>query len=225
MQRTCLRSLERVDVADDGGTSIALDPAMNAIDLLLKQHRQTKEALEKICEGELDETEMRLAADELVAHMVIEEHVFYPRVRALDPSVIGESFEEHAVARFELARLMLAEGEEKTARANVLKELVEHHIEEEEKELLPKVRAKIRGAELEALGERMEGMFERAVEAGLEKLVVGDAQELRAIGQNGARGRDKAAPRPQAARTSPKARPMGSRGMRATRAPGRATSR
>lgn len=197
---------------------------MNAIDLLLKQHRQTKEALEKICEGELDESEMRLAADELVAHMVIEEHVFYPRVRALDSSVIGESFEEHTVARFELARLMLAKGEEKKAHAKVLKDLVEHHIEEEEKELLPKVRAKIRGAELETLGERMEAMFERAVEAGLDRLVVGVAHELRAVGLDGGRRRDNAAPRPQAARTSAKPRTMGVRATRTPRAPGRPTA-
>jgi iron-sulfur cluster repair protein YtfE (RIC family) len=148
---------------------------MNAIDLLIKQHEETKDALEKAQEGELEAAELKLMADELVAHMVIEEHVFYPRIRELDKDLVKESFEEHAVARFELARALIAEGEEQEVRLGVLKELIEHHIEEEEKELFPKVRRGIPEAELTKLGEKMELMFDKAVEAGLEKLVVGTA--------------------------------------------------
>ncbi|HEY8079293.1 MAG TPA: hemerythrin domain-containing protein [Labilithrix sp.] len=154
---------------------------MNAIDLLKAQHQKTKDALEEMIENEdMDPQELRLIADELVAHMVIEEHVFYPRVKELDEDLIVESFEEHAVARFELGRVMIAKNdEEKKARLNVLKELVEHHIEEEETELLPKVRARIPTKELEALGEKMEMLFDKACDAGLEKLVVSSDQSLR----------------------------------------------
>jgi hypothetical protein len=159
---------------------------MNAIDLLKQQHETTRDALEKMTKGELSPSEERLAADELVAHMVIEEHLFYPRIRELDEALVKESFEEHAVARFELARVMLAKGEEKKVRATVLKELVGHHIDEEEREVLPVVMRRIGARELEALGARMEAMFDKAVEAGLERLVVGAAQELRPMG-NGAR--------------------------------------
>ncbi len=112
---------------------------MNAIELPKQQHQTTKDALERMSEGDVDPEEMRLMADELVAHMVIEEHVFYPRVRQLKKDLVSESFEEHAVARFELARAMMAEGEDRKARLTVLEELIEHHVEEEENEMFPKV--------------------------------------------------------------------------------------
>jgi hypothetical protein len=151
---------------------------MNAIELLKMQHEQVKTALEKMSEGEIDEDEVRLLADELVAHMVIEEHVFYPRIRELKKDLVQESFEEHAVARFELARAMVSRGEDRKTRLTVLKELIEHHVEEEEEEMFPKVEKQISAQELEALGVRMEAMFDKAVEAGIEKLVVGNGIEL-----------------------------------------------
>jgi len=154
---------------------------MNAIDLLIKQHEITKNALEEMEKGNVDEQELRTLADELVAHMVIEEHVFYPRVRELMKDMVGESFEEHTVARFALARAMLAKGEDQKARITVLKELIEHHVEEEEQEMFPKVRQAIDAGELERLGERMEAMFDKAVELGIESLVTGQSQELRTV--------------------------------------------
>ena len=153
---------------------------MNAIDLLKQQHKKTKATLEKASQGKLDASESKKAADELVAHMVIEEHVFYPRVRQLMKDMVGESFEEHTVARFALARCLTARGDDQIkARFTVLKELIEHHVEEEEKEMFPKVEKAIDSEELERLGDRMERMFESAVEAGLESLVTGATQDLR----------------------------------------------
>lgn len=149
---------------------------MNAIELLKQQHQMTKDALEKMSEGRIDPDEVRLMADELIAHMVIEEHIFYPRVRQVKKDLISESFEEHTVARFELARAMMAQGEDRKARFTVLKELIEHHVEEEEKEMFPKVQRAIPEWELEALGQRMEAMFDKAVEAGLEKLIAGGVE-------------------------------------------------
>ena len=153
---------------------------MNAIDLLKQQHKKTKAALGKACEGKLDAKESKKAADELVAHMVIEEHIFYPRVRELMKDMVTESFEEHTVARFELARCLTARGDDQIkARFTVLKELIEHHVEEEEDEMFGKVQKAIDKSELERLGDRMEVMFKAAVEAGLESLVTGATQDLR----------------------------------------------
>jgi iron-sulfur cluster repair protein YtfE (RIC family) len=140
---------------------------MNALDLLKQQHEKVTKALTKIAEGGSGSSaELRSIADELVAHMVIEEHIFYPRVRELMKDVIEESFEEHAVARFELARLLQAGSAEKKTRAMVLKELLRHHIEEEEKEMFPKVKKGVEAAELTMLGAKMQQTFESAVAKG-----------------------------------------------------------
>jgi hemerythrin superfamily protein len=151
---------------------------MNAIELLKMHHKQTKDALEKMSEGEIDKDEVRLLADELVAHMAIEEHIFYPRIKQLKKDLVQESFEEHAVARFELARALTSRGEDRKTRLTVLKELIEHHVKEEEEELFPKVQKQISAMELDRLGEKMEDMFDKAVEVGFEKLVTADGIEL-----------------------------------------------
>lgn len=193
---------------------------MNAIELLKLHHQQVKEALEKMSEGEIEEDELRLLADELVAHMVIEEHVFYPRIQQLKKELVAESFEEHAVARFELARAMVSRGEDQKTRLTVLKELIEHHVEEEEEEIFPKVQKAISAQELERLGERMELMFDKAVEAGIEKLVVGNGIELIQQRMQGkAKGARMTARSGRSAGSRAQAKP--SRGGRASRASAR----
>src|SRR3954447_15458668 len=140
---------------------------MNAIDLLTKQHKIVKRALTAMLDRDsIDDDDLLEVADQLVAHMVIEEHIFYPRRRELRPELVSESFEEHTVARFELGRALAAKGEEKKSRVTVLKELVSHHIEEEEGEMFPKVRSGIPQRELDALGARMEAIFEKATKKG-----------------------------------------------------------
>lgn len=139
---------------------------MNAIQLLKAQHEKVTKALDEIHEHGGRASAIGTIADELVAHMVIEEHIFYPRIRELMPDMIGESFEEHAVARFELARLIQSAGAETKTRALVLKELLEHHIEEEEEEMFPKVQKAVDASELDALGARMKTAFDTAVAKG-----------------------------------------------------------
>jgi hemerythrin superfamily protein len=157
---------------------------MDAIELLKQQHETVTHALEQMIEreDEIDLEELRLLADELVAHMVIEEHVFYPRVRQLMTDLIKEAFEEHIVARFALARAMTAKGEEQKTRLRVLKDIIEHHVEEEEEELFPNVRKRIAAEELGRLGERMADLFERAVDKGLEAFVVSGVPQVTSLG-------------------------------------------
>jgi iron-sulfur cluster repair protein YtfE (RIC family) len=153
---------------------------MNAIQLLKDQHKKTKATLEKGSKGKLSQAESKKAADELVAHMVIEEHVFYPRIRELKADLVSESYEEHTTARFSLARCLNAKTDEEIkARVTVLKELIEHHVEEEEEEMFPKVEKGIDAEELELLGTKMEAMFQQAVELGLDALVSGLERNLK----------------------------------------------
>jgi hemerythrin-like domain-containing protein len=96
----------------------------------------------------------------LTVHTYIENESMYPRVRELLPDVeddVLESYEEHHVADVLCAELwtMDAEDERFVAKTTVLIENVQHHIEEEESEWFPKVRAGIGRKQLQELGAEM----------------------------------------------------------------------
>jgi hypothetical protein len=103
----------------------------------------------------------------LTVHTYIENEVMYPDVCALLPDLkddVLESYEEHHVADvlcMELAG-MPAEAERFDAKATVLIENVMHHIEEEEQDWVPKVRAGLGRKQLQELGAKLEQAREKA---------------------------------------------------------------
>jgi hemerythrin superfamily protein len=139
---------------------------VNAIDLLEKQHREVEELFEEF-EGAGDGAKKkrdqlcREISDSLAVHAEIEEKLFYPESKQEDTEeLLRESVEEHLSMKRVLADIIEAgtEDEQLDARMKVLQEQVEHHVEEEEKELFPRVRRSCSKEELEDLGERMETM-------------------------------------------------------------------
>jgi hemerythrin superfamily protein len=134
---------------------------MNAINLLLSQHREVDSLFSKITSAQAKNKKSQLfeeLADKLAIHAAIEEHHFYPAVRAAPTKdVLLESVEEHLGIKRELADLldMSADDERFDAGIKVLKEEVEHHVEEEEGDLFPKVRKFLDKDQLEAIGQAM----------------------------------------------------------------------
>lgn len=141
---------------------------MDAITILKEDHKKAKRLLTKLAattERGLA-TRMRLleqVQEELDAHMAIEEEIFYPAFRKAaeerdDRIMYLEAHDEHTVAINELSSLRLLDpgSELFAAKAKVLKELVEHHIEEEEGEMFPKARELMARNELVELGEQMQ---------------------------------------------------------------------
>jgi hemerythrin-like domain-containing protein len=99
--------------------------------------------------------------EELTVHTYLENDCMYPEVRKLLPDLedhILESFEEHHVADVLCAELasLSPDNERFQAKTTVLIELVRHHIEEEEQEWFPQVRAGLSRTQLRDIGERME---------------------------------------------------------------------
>ncbi|HVW27152.1 MAG TPA: hemerythrin domain-containing protein [Polyangiaceae bacterium] len=148
--------------------------AKQATALLKEQHRKV-EGLFKQIEGARSRKEDLVTelANDLAGHMKIEQEIFYPRVRQLDEDLVLESFEEHSIAEVALKRLLDTSPEEETfdARVTVLKELILHHVEEEEKSLFPKVDKKLDAAESEQLASEMKAMFDDAVAEGYESIL------------------------------------------------------
>jgi hemerythrin superfamily protein len=147
---------------------------VNAIDLLEKQHREVEELFEEL-EGageRAEKTKERLCreiSDKLAVHAEIEEKLFYPEAKQENTEeILRESVEEHLAMKRILSDLVETRptDEQFDARMKVLKEQVEHHVEEEEGELFPKVRKSCSKEELEDLGTRMETMAEELMSEG-----------------------------------------------------------
>lgn len=103
----------------------------------------------------------------LTVHTYIENEVMYPEVRALLPQLdedVLESYEEHHVADVLCAELaaMPADAERFDAKATVLIENVTHHIEEEENDWFPKVRAGLGRRQLRDIGAKLEQARQKA---------------------------------------------------------------
>jgi hemerythrin-like domain-containing protein len=142
---------------------------MDAIALLLEDHATLRELL-----GELVETTSRgvkkrqalltkLEAN-IKSHTTIEEEIFYPAFKEAgqksdDDKMYFEALEEHrAAGELVLPDLLDTDpsSEQFSGRAKVLKEMIEHHAEEEEKEMFPRAKKLLDRNERAELGDQME---------------------------------------------------------------------
>jgi hemerythrin-like domain-containing protein len=137
---------------------------MDAITLLETDHRKVRKLLDR-----LDETTDRAVRtredlfatlrDEITVHEAIEEEIFYPALkehpRARD--IVLEGYEEHHVVDAIIAELERVPFGDETwaAKFAVMKENLEHHIEEEEGDMFAKARRVFDKGELAALGSSM----------------------------------------------------------------------
>jgi hemerythrin superfamily protein len=140
---------------------------MNAIDLLIADHNRVRGIFKRFNEAKEaeDETAMiELAGkifDELTVHTTIEEEIFYPAVHDTSDEiseVVDEGVQEHHVVKTLMEELGKVEpaGEDWVAKMAVLIENVEHHAEEEEKEMFPPLRSSCGSDQLTALAEQLE---------------------------------------------------------------------
>jgi hemerythrin superfamily protein len=155
---------------------------MNAIELLKSQHREVEALFSKLerATGKSRRATFEALADNLAAHATIEEHQFYPAVKAnRTEDILLESLEEHLGIKRVLADLLKTSSDDETfeAKVKVLKEQVEHHVEEEEEELFPKVKKLFGPLELEALGQEMLAEFTVLIEGRPREGVPAETQE------------------------------------------------
>jgi hemerythrin superfamily protein len=141
---------------------------MKATELLEKQHKVVADLFEKIEKSKADEKKQALfeeLAGNLAAHDTIEREIFYPACEDEMgiTDLLGEALVEHGVVEFSLYLADEARGQDDfDFKMTVLKEIVEHHVEEEEKELFPRVEKALGTPLLEELCVKMEARFEEA---------------------------------------------------------------
>jgi hemerythrin-like domain-containing protein len=103
---------------------------------------------------------------ELAIHELIEEQVLYPALKSHPAAkdIVLEGFQEHHVADLVVKELheTATDDEQWGARFKVLKESIEHHIQEEEGKMFHTARAVFSQDELDAMGARMAAMKAQA---------------------------------------------------------------
>jgi len=102
----------------------------------------------------------------LTCHAKMEEIIFYPQAKKADEDLTLEATEEHGMVKILLGQVRTMTPTDKTliAKMKVLKEMVQHHVKEEENEMFEKMRAKFSKAQLETLGVQMKEEFDRLLE-------------------------------------------------------------
>jgi hemerythrin superfamily protein len=140
--------------------------SQDALHILMDDHRKVIEMFEEFEEmkqkGSTDDEAKQMlvetACTELTIHAQVEEELFYPAARDAidDMDLLDEAEVEHASARQLISELAAMQPDDDLydAKFTVLGEYVKHHIQEEEKQLFPKI--KKTDMELEELGEEIE---------------------------------------------------------------------
>jgi hemerythrin superfamily protein len=138
----------------------------NAIDMLLEDHKKVQKLFKDFEKLDREDTEacqevVSTACTELKVHSMIEKELFYPAVRDQvekeeDEDILNEAEVEHQTVDQLVETL---EGMDPgdamyAAHFTVLSEYVKHHVQEEEKEMFPRVK-KMKSLDLDALGEEM----------------------------------------------------------------------
>lgn len=146
---------------------------MNAIDLLIEDHERVKDILTRLTES--TERAVKTRTDllqklemEVTIHTQLEEQILYPAYKEAggkeELKMYHEAKEEHrAVDSLVLPDLKVTDpgSVEFSGRAKVCKELLEHHIEEEESEMFPQARELFDDARLEEMGKQMSELRDR----------------------------------------------------------------
>jgi hemerythrin-like domain-containing protein len=137
---------------------------MDAISLLKADHDKVKKILadgeETTERAEKGRTELfATLKEEMLIHERIEEEIFYPALKAHPKAkeIVLEGFEEHHVVDEIMGELEATDvtDEQWGAKFKVMKENIEHHIEEEEGEMFKTARQVFSDEELDTLGARM----------------------------------------------------------------------
>lgn len=137
----------------------------------LKKDHRTVEGLFKQIEKASEKKRTRLFEElktELIAHSKGEEGALYPAIQENEKTedLARESVEEHHVVDLLLEELtdLSSDDEQWMAKLTVLKEVVQHHVEEEEKEMFKKAGKILDKDRQEEIAERIE-----EIKAGLKK--------------------------------------------------------
>ncbi len=134
----------------------------DAVELLTADHAEVEQMfrqIESLPEGDARNELVAGVVRELSVHATVEEQVLYPAMREALPdgeTLVQEAIEEHQRVKEALATIERAgTPQERDPELVRLIGDVRHHVEEEERELFPKLRASVTSAEIEEMGSKL----------------------------------------------------------------------
>jgi hemerythrin-like domain-containing protein len=150
---------------------------MKATTLLERQHRNLQQLCEAVERGSpsMRESLLPQLANDLAAHIAVEEQIFYPAATAAlhEERWARGSHARHEQAKESLDHALDTPVDQEAAFASSIAELraiVELHVEEEEELLFPLLENAMPPAELRAIADRMMALYHAKVEAGYASL-------------------------------------------------------
>jgi hemerythrin superfamily protein len=139
------------------GMEMKQESTQSPIELIKSDHRKV-ESLFKQFEGTEDKNMkyqiVQQICMELTVHALYEEELVYPLLKSEDEDATEEAYTEHELLKYMISEIKPLKARDKALepKVKVLKELVEHHVEEEEKECLPELEG---NEELESRAEQV----------------------------------------------------------------------
>ena len=138
---------------------------MDGFELLKQDHDRVKRLCDELDEANTSERRRQLFAEidgEIKLHEQCEEKVLYPALRNHPKlkDIVLEGYQEHHVVDLIVGELRNLDPSDETwpAKAKVMHENLEHHIEEEEGKMFPKARKELSKSEIEELGRQMQAI-------------------------------------------------------------------
>jgi len=132
---------------------------LNAIDLLKDDHRRLQDLFTRFDSADDDHRKRELAKEaieELQTHTLIEEEILYPNCREAlgSDELVNEAQEAHHVAKIVMTELRpMPAGDRFNAKFRNLSKAIIAHIQEEEKDLFPRIQGST--LDLERMGRDM----------------------------------------------------------------------
>lgn len=147
---------------------MAQKESRDALQMLADDHRTVEALFEKYDNARGEAAQQKFVqqiCQELTIHAMVEEQVFYPAIReAVDDDMMDEAQVEHDSAKTLILSLQQGTPSDAyyDAKVSVLKEQVEHHVYEEERQR-GSIFAQVRKAEIDlvALGGQMAELKQR----------------------------------------------------------------
>lgn len=141
---------------------MASQGSQDALKLLASDHREVEQLFEKFEKASGDGKKEEIARQictELKVHAMIEEEIFYPALEGkIEEDDLKEAYVEHDSAKVLINEIEAGSASDEffEAKVKVLKEEIEHHVKEEEKQhgnLFQQARAA--DVDLDTLGQQM----------------------------------------------------------------------